>query len=77
MRQNDRIEWSWATDPAVNVNISSVDAMDSVDPNGIFHIPPLNAQVGVLFRVMKESPGEYFISSGYLDDLFSQVMVSV
>ena len=72
VRQNDRINWSWATNQAVNVNLTSVEDMDSVLPTGEFNIPQIFGSVGEVTRIMKESPGEYFITSGYLDDLFSQ-----
>jgi len=45
--------------------------MDSTDGNGLFSIIPISSSRGSVGRIMKESQGTYFVSSGYLDEMFS------
>ena len=72
VNQNDIISWHWATEAPVNVQIQSVNSMSETTGNGLYTTPKIQSESGAVNRFMVESPGVYYYTSGFLDDLFSQ-----
>ena len=71
INQNDRVRWQWVTQNPINVEIQSVDSMTNTTGNGIFSIPLVAGSMGDISRIVKESPGTYYVSSGYMDAMYS------
>ena len=72
VNQNDIINWHWLTEVPINVQIQSVNSMSETSGNGLFTTPKIQSSSGVVNRFMVESPGVYYYTSGFLDQLFSQ-----
>lgn len=77
VNQNDRITWKWATYVSVNVEIESVDAIDGTVGNGVFKIPKQSGTIGTTSRIMSESVGTYYYTSGPLDNSFATYLNGV